>query len=78
MNKARERERRWFVLERPRRDTNGGSETDEDREMMMMTFSEMDDAFFHAFFVGIVRNHRYRTRKRVLASPRAGRFPTGA
>ena len=24
----RERERRWFVLERPRRDTNGGSETE--------------------------------------------------
>ena len=23
-----ERERRWFVLERPRRDTNGGSETE--------------------------------------------------
>ena len=22
------RERRWFVLERPRRDTNGGSETE--------------------------------------------------
>ena len=26
--KSRERERRWFVLERPRRDTNGGSETE--------------------------------------------------
>ena len=25
---SRERERRWFVLERPRRDTNGGSETE--------------------------------------------------
>ena len=24
----KERERRWFVLERPRRDTNGGSETE--------------------------------------------------
>ena len=23
-----QRERRWFVLERPRRDTNGGSETE--------------------------------------------------
>ena len=23
-----ERDRRWFVLERPRRDTNGGSETE--------------------------------------------------
>ena len=26
--KARRGERRWFVLERPRRDTNGGSETE--------------------------------------------------
>ena len=26
--KLRVRERRWFVLERPRRDTNGGSETE--------------------------------------------------
>ena len=25
---ADEEERRWFVLERPRRDTNGGSETE--------------------------------------------------
>ena len=25
---GQERERRWFVLERPRRDTNGGSETE--------------------------------------------------
>ena len=28
MDSQRERERRWFVLERPRRDTNGGSETE--------------------------------------------------
>ena len=28
MRKMRMRERRWFVLERPRRDTNGGSETE--------------------------------------------------
>ena len=26
--RLQERERRWFVLERPRRDTNGGSETE--------------------------------------------------
>ena len=28
MNGVCQRERRWFVLERPRRDTNAGSETE--------------------------------------------------
>ena len=39
----REGERRWFVLERPRRDTNGGSE--KGSEMMMKIEGKRKTAF---------------------------------
>ena len=53
-----ERERRWFVLERPRRDTNGGSETEVTVTSKRHAQAEM------IIIVTIMKSSRNRCRER--------------